>query len=104
LTNLDLRSACRAVWMTALLAEQQGSPEAAPLAGASLAIRRLTELPAWPLDEDVFDRWRADPRVSDDGRTDRHEVLIQAIDLALAFLDGADDAERRVRPETVGSQ
>jgi predicted ATPase/DNA-binding SARP family transcriptional activator len=104
LTNLDLRSACRAVWMTALLAEQQGSPEAARLAGASLAIRRLTELPAWPLDEDVFDRWRADPRVSDDGRTDRHEVLIQAIDLALAFLDGADDAERRVRPETVGSQ
>jgi len=31
--------------------------------------------------------------VSDDGRADRHEVLIQAIDLALSYLDGADLAD-----------
>jgi predicted ATPase/DNA-binding SARP family transcriptional activator len=93
LASLDLRPAARAVWLTALLAEQHGRPDAARLAGASLAIRRVTELPAWPLDEDVFDRWRADPRVSDDGGADRHEVIIQAIDLALAFLDGAQLAD-----------
>ena len=93
LTSLDLRPAGRAVWLVALLAEQQGRPAAARLAGASLAIRRLTGLPAWPLDEAVFDRWRADPRVSDDGRADRHEAIIQAIDLALAFLDGFDGGD-----------
>jgi hypothetical protein len=76
--------------MAALLAEQRGSADALQLAGASLAIRRVTELPAWPLDEAVFDRWRADPRVSDDGRTERHELIVEAIEAALAFLGRAD--------------
>jgi tetratricopeptide (TPR) repeat protein len=87
LISFDLRSAVRAVWLSALMAEECRSGYAARLAAASLVIRELTGLPAWPLEEPVFQRWRDAVPAPGEAGPDRHNTIIHSIELALEFIE-----------------
>jgi predicted ATPase len=90
----DLHTAVLAVWLTAALAESLDPEQASSVVALALACRRITQLPAWPLDDETFDSWAEMERQigRDSSVPDRdHDVIVHAAEqcrLLLASWDG----------------